>query len=222
MYVHQSIVIYNFTTWFLIVSLQGSIGDNDVSDSESYSSMPPLESVPDIEGPDNIAPPSTQQQPRACDSLPTYTSAFDTPGSVPLNVNTVATDFVAEQFIYFVMNDRIVGTVYLKPLAHLTPVQLWFRVRVLLEHVGRDTTVPWVDVRFVDHGPLQTPRSRGVCLIIERELHSGLYRELTRALQGDSPESSRYVLYPTNCITADVHFCIQGQPSDGTIRRICP
>ena len=71
---------------------------------------------------------------------------------------------------------------------------MWFRVRVLLERATEDTNVPWVDVRFVDHGPIETPRNRGISLIIERELQLGLHRELTRALRGDPPHAGRYAL----------------------------
>ena len=69
--------------------------------------------------------------------------------------------------------------------------KLWFRVRVFIEHIGRTTDVPWVDVRFVDHGPVETVRSPGISVIIERELQLGLRRELTRALQGGAPSAEQ-------------------------------
>ena len=65
---------------------------------------------------------------------------------------------------------------------------------MLLEYAGEDTNVPWVDVRFVDHGPIETPRNRGISLLIERELQLGLHRELARALRGYPPHAVRYVV----------------------------
>ena len=72
---------------------------------------------------------------------------------------------------------------------------MWFRVRVLLENVGRGHITPSVDVRLVSQLPEDpTHGVHRLSLVLERELMLGLQREIVHAIQGRSlvsPLSSR-------------------------------
>ena len=84
--------------------------DDELSEAESYSSMPPLESVADITDSEHRPPSSTQPRPAHSDSLPSYAARLDTPSPTSSDPEPVIADFVAEQFIFFMVADRVVST----------------------------------------------------------------------------------------------------------------
>lgn len=62
---------------------------------------------------------------------------------------------------------------------------MWFRVRILLEVVGRGHVTPSVNIRLVSRLP-EDPSFEGyrISLVLERELILGLQREIMRAIEG--------------------------------------
>ena len=73
----------------------------------------------------------------------------------------------------------------------LTISQIWFRIRVLVECSSRGQQTPWVDVHFVPQAPSDPPICTRIGIVLERELMSGLRREIMRSLQG-----RRFVSFP--------------------------
>ena len=84
--------------------------DDEISDAESYSSMPPLETVADLTETEPCPPSSVQPRATHSNNLPSYAARLDTPSPTPSDPEPVIADFVAEQFIFFMVNNTVVST----------------------------------------------------------------------------------------------------------------
>ena len=82
---------------------------DNISDSESYSSMPPLESVTDLREHSHSPSHTSHSQTTHWTNLPNDAACLDAPSPTLFDLDPTGPQFVAEQFIYFVVIDTVVS-----------------------------------------------------------------------------------------------------------------